>query len=165
MSSTVLHLMQLHIVPSSPTLWHRRQIEGDESSPLIEMNTMCPVDREIHIQWIEVRLTSDMWLRVSIHEANAGLGFGEPDLGLTKQAHQKLFGDGLVQQASALEATVTHNAWCAVRANDDRQLQMCSRCGIEPETLLHSYWTCENNAECLHPSVVNTQHIRARAVR
>ena len=82
------------------------------------MHMTCPIDREINPRWIEDRLTTDMWSFVSAHEANSG-EYGEPDLGPTKRIHQQLWGDGLVQQARALEAAVMHNALCAVRATQD----------------------------------------------
>ena len=60
---------------------------------------------------------------------------------------------------------MTHNAWCAVRATQDHELQLCARCGVAPETLLHRLWTCENNVVRSHPDVVRTQNRMARAVR
>ena len=56
MSASILHLIQLHVMPVSATKWFRRQEEGDPTSDLITMDMHCPVDREEHLLWIENRL-------------------------------------------------------------------------------------------------------------
>ena len=59
MSATILHIIQLFIVPISPTVWQRCGIASDPISAMILMKMECRVDREIHIGWVEERLTRD----------------------------------------------------------------------------------------------------------
>ena len=147
MSASILHLLQLHIKPSSPTTWLRHRIEGDASSGEVTIDMRCPIQRGEHLQWIEDRLAQAMWSSVTDHEANSGLWKGEPPfIEPTRKIHQKMLADGRVPEAMALQAAVTHNVWCASRATQDRTLILCLRCGGEPETLLHRFWTCNNNA-------------------
>lgn len=147
--------MQLHIVPAEPKTWIRYGLEMDTSSTKVTMNMKCPVDREIHLRWIEETLTKELWATVSAHEANGGLGEGEPDLAPTKKLHQRMLADGQVRQARALEAAVTHNIWWAARATDDVQRQLCVRCDKFPETLFHRLYTCENTTQDLDQKAVD----------
>ena len=111
------------------------------------MDMRCPIQREEHLQWIEDRLAQGMWCSVTDHEANSSLWEGEPPLiEPTRNIHQKMLAEGRVLVAMALQTVVTHNVWCAFRATQDPTLIVRPRCGGEPETLLHRFWTCPNNA-------------------
>ena len=95
----------------------------------------CPLQREDNLTWIENRLAQRMWSQVAKHDANSGLWSGEaPLMGPTKKLHQKLRGEGRVQEAMALQAAVAHNVWHASRATDDPLFMQCARCnqGEEP---------------------------------
>ena len=74
-----------------------------------------------------------------------------------------MLADGRVPEAMALQAAATHNVWCASRVTQDPTLSLCSRCGGEPETLLHRFWTCPNNAQCVHPDIAGVQHLISEA--
>ena len=74
-----------------------------------------------------------------------------------------MLADGRIQEAMALQAAVTHNIWCAVRASSDPTQHICPRCGLASETLLHRLWTCPNNELCSHPDVISTQGLRDQA--
>ena len=60
MSASILHLIQLHVVPASATRWFRRRDEQNPDSDIVTMDMRCPIDREAHLQWIEWRLSQDM---------------------------------------------------------------------------------------------------------
>ena len=71
MSASILHLIQLHVIPVFATKWFRRQEEGDSTSDLIAMDMHIPIDRGEHLIWIENRLAQEVWGHVSSHEANS----------------------------------------------------------------------------------------------
>ena len=93
------------------------------------MDMRCLLQREENLTWIENRLAQRMWSQVAKHDANFGLWSGEPPLmEPTKKFHQKLLAEGRVQEAMALQATVTHNVWHASRATDDPLFMKCRPC-------------------------------------
>ena len=80
-----------------------------------------------------------MWSDVAEHDANSGLSTGEPPiLEPAKKIHKEILADGKVQEATALQANVT-TIWPAARATDDPLLMICTRCSLEPESLLHRH--------------------------
>lgn len=128
------------------------------------MDMRCPIDREINIRWIGDRITTVMGSNASAHKTNSGLEQEKPELGPANEIYKRMLGDSLILHARDLEAAVTDNVWCAVRATQESQLQLKTRCGLHPETFLHRLWACENNAECSRLDVINAQHRRVRAV-
>ena len=145
MTTTILHLIQLHIKPIGPTLWMRGDTDDMSDTP-IPMDLRNLVDRALQMKSIKNRLAQEVWQNVSPHQANGGLWDGEPaDFARTKAIHHRLLANGKIDEANALRAVVTHNVWYAQRATKDTDLRMCPRCGEEEESVLHRHWTCKNN--------------------
>ena len=165
MSASILHLLQHLIRPVAPAVWLRHRVEGDPASGDFGIDMRCRLHREEHLQWIEDRLAQAMWSSVTEHEAKSGLWSDEPPLiEPTRTINQKMLPNGKAPEAMALQAAVTYNVLCASRATQDPTLCLCPRCGGEAETLLHRFWACPNNRDCVHPDIVSTQHLISDAI-
>ncbi len=60
-----------------------------------------------------------------------------------------------------LETIVSASMWPGVRVNSVAPSfsPLCPRCGQEPETSLHCFWTCPNNAACTEEAITSTKSL------
>ena len=77
----------------------------------------CPIEAKNNLAAMEDLLADRIWTMVSLHEANAGLEQGEPDLTVARRVIKQLLEEGKPEQAHALECIVCHGNWTASRAN------------------------------------------------
>ena len=144
-----------------PTPWSWQDPQGVRH----RWGMRCPIDAKNNLASMEGLLADRIWSTVSRHEANAGLGRGEPDLTVAQRVIKQLYEEGKAEQAHALECIVCHGNWTASRANPKCPGKAtCNRCGKQQDALLHTYYICEDNGYFKTPCVVSTQHLVEQAV-
>ena len=71
-----------------------------------------------------------------------------------------------VPRKAALDTVIADACWPAARVHEIYPLvsAMCPRCNTEPETDLHTLWTCPCNANINDIAITSTQQYIERAV-
>ena len=93
-------------------------------------------------------LTNKIYTAAAAHFGGDGIGQGTPDFSPALDAGQKFRTLDLWPQMRALEGIIHGTAWPNTRLYPhDPPSQICQRCGLEPETPWHRYWTCTKNTD------------------
>ena len=105
-----------------------------------------------------------LWQKADGHPGGSGLAGSSrdnagPDLTVLKKTLQGYEKNGMHDRHTALTVVAAGAAWPRVRKKEADLIgtAICSRCGVEEETLLHYLWTCPCNNEICSPDVQETQ--------
>ena len=161
MSATIVSLRLIDIAPVSIHGWTNTR-KGEEGMQ-IRLGKDQHVGRQELLGVLSIRFEERMWQNVTANETTEGLEKGTPSFEQMKKCQKWLNKVGRGDQATCAECIAIHGIWHAARRHNDKTLQMCSRCGKEPETLRHRYWECCENKNIKADDVVQSQKLCEQA--